>query len=153
MYSEITVEIGTHLKTEKITLNIFAVNVNPGFKYFQVLYWLFYFVSCTCTLLKCFIKTKSSRKRLRKYKIATSGKISPYYLSGLLSSRVLPAPFGNETSLLCEQKKEEKKLRERPDFANYVPFLKGNIEEWTEICTRTAIYLITQWNLLVLVNL
>jgi hypothetical protein len=51
-----------------------------------------------------------------------SEKISPSNLSGLLSSRVLPALFGNETSLLCEQKKEEKRLRERPDFANYVPF-------------------------------
>ena len=67
-----------------------------------------------------------------------SEKISPSNLSGLLSSRVLPALFGNETSLLCEQKKEEKRLRERPDFANYVPFKAKrecrNTVRFTDLC-------------------
>ena len=91
-------------------------NGNPDFKYENP------FSGIILTSISCFMhlhfaemyyKEKKLRKRVKKYKNGTSEKISPYYLSGLLSSRVLPAPFGNETSLLCEQKKEEKKTAKK----------------------------------------
>ena len=87
-------------------------NVNPDFNYENPFSGII-LTSISWTLQKCIIKKKKIRKRVKKYKNGTSEKISPYYLSGLLSSRVLPAPFGNETSILCEQKKEEKKTAKK----------------------------------------